>query len=83
MNTQCDYVMDRFRQDAYDNAYREAEKLRALRRAGLIQSARLGQIARRGLSKIGRLLVGLGQRLERAGAAANPAFHSPASLGNA
>ncbi len=82
MYTQCDYVLDRFRQDAYDSAYREAEKLRTLRRAGLIESARLGQIVRRGLSKVGRLLVGVGQRLERAGASANPAFRSP-SLGSA
>ncbi len=83
MYTQCDYVMDRVRQDTYDNAYREAEKLRTLRRAGLVESARLGQLARRGLSRFGRLLVGLGQRLERAGAAANQTVHSPASLGNA
>ncbi len=80
MYTQCDYVWERVSKDSYDSAYREAEKLRALRRAGLMTSVRLPQLARRGLGRLGRLLVGLGRRLEQMGAATNRALRSPTGL---
>ncbi len=66
MYTQSDYVMERIHKDAYDRAYQEAEKLRALRRAGLARPNLLAQFACRGAGALGRLLVSLGQRLERA-----------------
>ncbi len=82
METQSDYLLDRVRRDTDDSAYRESEKLRALRRVGQIVSTRLDRLARRGLGRFGKMLVSLGQWLEQTGAGATWTPHSPASLGN-
>ncbi len=65
MYTQPDYLIERIHKDAYDNAYREAEKLRMLRRAGLLAPGRLQQVACRAIAYVGRGLVTLGLRMER------------------
>ncbi len=74
MYTQSNYVIERIHKDAYDSAYREAEKLRALRRAGLLKPGRLEQITCRGIACLGRLLVTVGRRMERAEIATNRAY---------
>ncbi len=83
MYTQSDYLWQRINKDAYDNAYREAEKLRALRRAGLIQANPVAQFACRSAGALGRALVSLGQRLEKVDATSKQAFSSQARLGSA
>ena len=65
MIIQSDYVIERIHKDAYDNAYREAEKLRMLRRAGLLKPGWLQQWTCRGMACLGRGLVAIGLRLER------------------
>jgi hypothetical protein len=83
MCTQNDYVVQRIHKDAYDRAYRESEKIRALREAGLIRPNRVAQFAWRGAGALGRLLVSLGQRLEKVEATNRRAFSSQARFGNA
>ncbi len=80
MYTTNEYVIQRIHKDAYNRAYQEAEKLRALRRAGLLKPSLLSRISYRGMGCLGRLLVAVGQRLEQAEASANQAFRSPAGL---
>ncbi len=65
MYTQPEYLLERIHKDAYDNAYQEAEKLRMLRRAGLLPQGRLQQFACRAIAQLGRGLVTLGRRMER------------------
>ncbi len=83
MYTQNDYLMERLNKDAYNNAYREAEKLRALRRAGLLPENAVAKFARRSAGALGRTLVILGQRLEKVEATSKTAFTSQARLGSA
>lgn len=65
MIIQPDYVIERIHKDAYDNAYREAEKLRMLRQAGLIKPGKLQLGFCRGVACVGHVLVMLGRRMER------------------
>jgi len=64
--------------DAYDRAYQEAEKLRQLRRAGLIQRSWFAKISSRGAGSVGRKLIELGQRLVNQEALTNVAIRTPA-----
>jgi hypothetical protein len=63
MYTQNEYVSIQINKDAYNDAYREAEKLRELRRAGLLKPSRMTCMICRGAASFGRLLIAVGTRL--------------------
>ena len=73
MFTQSEYVAVQMNRDAYDRARQEAENLRKLRQAGLIQVNPITRAACCAAGALGRLLVAAGQRLERVEAAVQPA----------
>ena len=73
MITQPLYVIERIHKDAYDNAYREAEKLRMLRQAGLIKPGKLQKGCCWIIARMGHGLVTLGRRMERMDPAVNRA----------
>jgi hypothetical protein len=69
MYTQNEYAMIQVNKDAYNDAYREAEKLRTLRQAGLLQPSRITCMVCRGAASFGRLLIAVGTRLTHLSAA--------------
>jgi hypothetical protein len=73
MLPQNEVVMIQMHKDAYNSAYQEAEKLRMLRQAGLLQSGSLYRLVCRGAVVLGRLLVTVGRRLERLERVVTPA----------
>ncbi len=78
-----DILWQRMSKDAYDNAYREAQKIRALREAGLLRANPVAQFARRSAGALGHILVSLGQRLEKVEATSKQVFSSQTRLGSA
>ncbi len=77
MFNQNEYVAMRINQDAHDRAFAEAEKIRALRQAGLIQPGSIARLASRGAGSLGRVFLTLGQRLVNVEASTlqSAAFH--------
>jgi len=71
MFTQSEYVAIQMNRDARDRAFHEAETLRTLRKAGLLQPNALTRAFRFTAGRLGHLLVALGQTLERVECASN------------
>ncbi len=63
MYTPNEYVSYQLNKDSYNRAYREAEKLRELRRAGLLKPSAMTCAVCRAAAAFGRLLIAVGTRL--------------------
>lgn len=74
MFTQSEYVANQMNRDAYDRAFQEAENLRKLQQAGLLQPSQLTRAYRFTAGRLGRLLVALGQNLVRVERASKPTY---------
>lgn len=74
MFTQSEYVANQMNRDAYDRAFQEAQNLRKLREAGLLQPSPLTRAVRHSAGRLGHVLVALGRSLERIDRASNPTF---------
>jgi hypothetical protein len=76
MFTQNEYAAIQVNRDAYDQAFAEVENLRKLRAAGLASSSFVGRAARFSISRLGRALVAVGQRMARVEQQADPAWNA-------